>query len=499
MVSYLCGVLIAEAFYNPQAIPLAMVLAFAVSMYPLGFMLGSSCSPCCGSDPCFTRPGAGSCNISSGTTLRLTVSGIPSAANTEQAANWNKMNGGWCLKKCAGTAQYNSTDLVLQYNSNDNIVSVSNGSGVNGANYIRVQHQCCFEQTECEIGAFNEAFWRVLLFTDGDENYLQIDFFVFENFTLTPRTPYAVLKQKLGSGGYTCGDLLSDEGMTFETIPESTPWGSNVPLSITLKKESCLSSIRAVRDPLRPPFNLNFDGACKWWCNPGYTAGTQICPTVATITIALVSDSDYECVLPYRRVLGLGFDGVTPPNMGAGKIIPGEYTLTYWSQVTGAFLFLPTVQNFKGLPALCVFAHRAEGYTGNHRDSRTAGYFPPYYYMSRFVAGGSSTKTESDAVIWSVYCSPGYTPRGSGSPVGTTPYPGLTPEINLFNFSQPFYHIGSFTKEIGEPVGAVSLGPVDIPYTRCYEFISNPTSIADWETGNFIYKNATYSFNISIT
>lgn len=40
--------LIAEALYNPQAIPLAMVLAFAVSMYPLGFMLGSSCSPCCG-------------------------------------------------------------------------------------------------------------------------------------------------------------------------------------------------------------------------------------------------------------------------------------------------------------------------------------------------------------------------------------------------------------------------------------------------------------------
>ena len=47
MVSYLCGMLIAEAFYNPQAIPLAMVLLFAVSMYPLGFMLGSSCSPCC--------------------------------------------------------------------------------------------------------------------------------------------------------------------------------------------------------------------------------------------------------------------------------------------------------------------------------------------------------------------------------------------------------------------------------------------------------------------
>lgn len=52
MVSYLCGMLIAEAFYNPQAIPLAMVLLFAVSMYPLGFMLGSSCSPCCGCEGC---------------------------------------------------------------------------------------------------------------------------------------------------------------------------------------------------------------------------------------------------------------------------------------------------------------------------------------------------------------------------------------------------------------------------------------------------------------
>jgi hypothetical protein len=37
---------------DPSAVPLWAVVAFAVGMYPVGFMLGAPCSPCCAACPC---------------------------------------------------------------------------------------------------------------------------------------------------------------------------------------------------------------------------------------------------------------------------------------------------------------------------------------------------------------------------------------------------------------------------------------------------------------
>jgi hypothetical protein len=84
--------LIAEAFYNPQAIPLAMVLAFAVSMYPLGFMLGSSCSPCCERNCINSLSGIGG--------MRVTISGSTlgfGAQGESQCGQCESMNGTYTL------------------------------------------------------------------------------------------------------------------------------------------------------------------------------------------------------------------------------------------------------------------------------------------------------------------------------------------------------------------------------------------------------------------
>lgn len=53
MVSHCGQVLVIEflASIEPASIPLLAVLAFSLSLYPLGFMLGASCSPCCDT-PC---------------------------------------------------------------------------------------------------------------------------------------------------------------------------------------------------------------------------------------------------------------------------------------------------------------------------------------------------------------------------------------------------------------------------------------------------------------
>lgn len=69
MVSNCFGMLIAEIMSSPQGIPLGLLLVFAVSLYPLGFMLGTSCQGCCGGDPI-------TCNtLTNFPCIKLTISG----------------------------------------------------------------------------------------------------------------------------------------------------------------------------------------------------------------------------------------------------------------------------------------------------------------------------------------------------------------------------------------------------------------------------------------
>lgn len=79
MVSHCGSVLVIEflASIEPASIPLLAVLAFSLSLYPLGFMLGSSCSSCCGCDYCESG--------SLPDTVTVTFSGYPDTADPVQA------------------------------------------------------------------------------------------------------------------------------------------------------------------------------------------------------------------------------------------------------------------------------------------------------------------------------------------------------------------------------------------------------------------------------
>ena len=57
------------AAIEPAAVPLLAVLAFALSLYPVGLMLGSPCSPCCGCSACLQG--------ALPNTVTVTLSGMP--------------------------------------------------------------------------------------------------------------------------------------------------------------------------------------------------------------------------------------------------------------------------------------------------------------------------------------------------------------------------------------------------------------------------------------